>query len=638
MPKNEMKIFSKDNRVEGEGSKGDPNLNIHKIIRYISESIIILSDPDTIKYSHKIDKKYLIPENLKNKNDLEEGSPTLGIADIFLISLKGFFFRLKSQKKSLNSPNKLINFNDFYNLVSKNDSFTNEKYEVFSSVNENLCIYNVKAAPFFYDNENCLLLLVKKSKRSSIPLKNNEQIIVAEQKKLNDLKEQYENMKKEFKSTLIQKDELLKLIEFDDIKTNFLLKYGLQDFLNYTKILLDQGLEGSFNEILKFHYKILESIVILSEISHHIKRKLLNFNFQAYHLKQQICELKNIFLPLSEKIGVNFEIIVDKSIPDTIVTNFSNFQQIMIILLCMAIKLNISNNLYLIFFPAQKESNDDIKIIIRFNEVLKTSSKKLEKIKNLIEFGNNFEQICFNSDQPLDFFPIFVVHFILISLNPENGLSIKLSKENSVEFSFTILGQLHQKNLIEMKNSSSLEDSDLGRFKHSSLNRLNSYEISTNPSRMLVMDNNYKFLKSLKEGSLSKPCLCDEILILEHDVFSVFCLEVLLNEKKLKYSKFFNIKSTIEFLKEKFILNPCHFCPGLQMMLINCDFLCESKEIISFLNKEKKLTEINILGIKENDDYQNNKGLQIENSLKEIYKKPWNKDIFCHMLNKWLYK
>ena len=169
--------------------------------------------------------------------------------------------------------------------------------------------------------------------------------------------------------------------------------------------------------------------------------------------------------------------------------------------------------------------------------------------------------------------------------------------------------------------------------------------VFTNPfnkNRELSIPQNFHTSEYLspKTRDLHENCLCDDILIVDDDVFNLFSLEIILKSMNLTCKKATNGQEAIDILKN---FKKCNEkCKGMKLVLMDyqmpvLDGVESTKEIIRMINIGEIHEEVNIIGCTAFT--AKNEVLKcLEAGMKDIFFKPLNKNVLQEIIRKWLFK
>jgi len=142
-----------------------------------------------------------------------------------------------------------------------------------------------------------------------------------------------------------------------------------------------------------------------------------------------------------------------------------------------------------------------------------------------------------------------------------------------------------------------------------------------------------RFMPKLK----SKECICEDILIVDDDVFNLFSLEIMLKSLNFSCTKAINGQEAIEILKN---FKKCHEkCKGIRLVLMDyqmpvLDGVESTKEIVRMIQKGE-IEEIPVIGCTAFT--AKNEVLKcLEAGMKDIFFKPLNRNVIQGIIKQWI--
>ena len=231
----------------------------------------------------------------------------------------------------------------------------------------------------------------------------------------------------------------------------------------------------------------------------------------------------------------------------------------------------------------------------------------------------------------------------LLSNSSEKSSVLSLSSKNE-KISINDIKAYDFEDKIHCKAQKLKINKKLGSFQHLELKTnkiMSSHQGGTldhlNFESISQIETGKKMEKSKFVFPHQTMCLCDEILIVDDDVFNLFSLEIMLKSLNFSCKKASNGQEAIEILKN---FKKCHErCKGIRLVLMDyqmpvLDGVESTKEIRKMI-KEGVIEEIPVIGCTAFT--AKNEVLKcLEAGMKDIFFKPLNKNVIQGIIKKWM--
>ena len=224
-----------------------------------------------------------------------------------------------------------------------------------------------------------------------------------------------------------------------------------------------------------------------------------------------------------------------------------------------------------------------------------------------------------------------------LSLNEGGGVTFEEIVRN---YNFDNLVRFKQRDFsktLEIDHSRIQEDQDSEITIKSSLyykteKKLNHPKKNPKSTHQTVHSREY-----FHNSNFNEDFVCEDILIVDDDVFNLFSLEMILKNMNLTCKKATNGQEAIDILKD---FKKCHEkCKGMRLVLMDyqmpvLDGVESTKEIIRIM-KTGEIHEVNIIGCTAFT--AKNEVLKcLEAGMKDIFFKPLNKNVLQGIINRWI--
>ena len=145
---------------------------------------------------------------------------------------------------------------------------------------------------------------------------------------------------------------------------------------------------------------------------------------------------------------------------------------------------------------------------------------------------------------------------------------------------------------------------------------------------------------SINECNLNRCCECEDVLIVDDDVFNLLSLEMLLNKWNLRSKKAMNGQEAVNIIKKRYLQQkPLKCCKGFKAIIMDFqmpikDGVEATKEIINLI-KENKLANIPIIGCTAFVTKQEVTKC-FESGMKDVMFKPLNRLLISEIVKNWI--